>query len=304
MFDDIQTLGRHETIHGLGASDARLILQGKGGQLYKEMMGLAPRPDFENKLSVQMGHATEDFNRFWCAKNTNTVALTPAEMEKDEHFKFTKIVDTNRDTRGFCHPVHEWLVVSPDGMLIHPEKGRLNFEAKHSNEWAAKNPQQTVDLYYPQIQVQMETLGLKETYLSVFYGNSTWEHYEIPFDADYIAEAMPKLEEFWKCILTETPPEGSSEPVEPLKQKGANPAAPVIYNMDESKSANMWASMAADYLKNEKSVKTFEKAKKALKEMMPDDATEIYGSGLQIKLSKSGSQLFSKHAASAPKPAE
>jgi hypothetical protein len=58
-------------------------------------------------------------------------------------------------------------------------------------------------------------------------------------------------------------------------------------------SSNLWAKLAATYLRTRAAHDDHEVAKSELKRLIPDDAKEAFGHGLRAKRSKSGAVSFS-----------
>jgi len=83
---------------------------------------------------------------------------------------------------------------------------------------------------------------------------------------------------FWECVQN-----GIAPVIVAQKYTG-----PVDRKVDMTGN-NVWASAAAEFLKNQAAAKLFETAKAELKEMVPVDAVEAFGHGIAIKRSKTGS---------------
>jgi hypothetical protein len=57
-------------------------------------------------------------------------------------------------------------------------------------------------------------------------------------------------------------------------------------------SSNLWAELAATYLRTRAAHQDYEAAKSELKQLVPEDAKEAVGHGLRAKRSKSGAISF------------
>jgi len=292
MFE-LNVLARHDTIHGLGGSDARLIMEGKGQVLWEEMTGRTPKRDFSDNLAVEVGNATETLSINWFGKQSGFKVFHDKDVLTHEIFQKFEKVDTDRGTIGIVHPIHKWMVASLDGFAWdHNISEYVLIESKHTNEFFGKNPQGIVKLYYAQLQFYMEVTGIHQIWVSIIIGNGNYDKVLVEYDAAYCAVMIQAISDFWKCILDDTPPAGDAPVVEePVKTVMRNPAAPVIVDMAKSKSGNLWAASAADYLKYKDSAKTLKTAQDTMKELM-GEADEVFGNGVRIKLSKAGKRLF------------
>lgn len=104
------------------------------------------------------------------------------------------------------HPQKPWLWASLDG---YNEENKVITEFKTSNK---EDHLRTVigevpEKYWPQVQGQMEVTGL-DSILYCSYHEGDIEVLKVQKDEEYCKLMMAKAEEFWECVVLETPPEG------------------------------------------------------------------------------------------------
>src|ERR1700758_1240911 len=81
----------------IGGSDARIVMGADEAalrRLWQEKRGEIQHEDFSDNLLVQLGRATEEFNRHWFERNTGRV-----------------VADVQRRAR---HPVNWWMAATLD----------------------------------------------------------------------------------------------------------------------------------------------------------------------------------------------
>ena len=108
---------------------------------------------------------------------------------------------------------------------------------------------------------------------------------EYELDAGY-ADALVEAEaRFWDCVQTGEPPAPLPLPPAP-KPKGV-----IEYDMTGS---NEWAVHAGEYADTILAADRHEIARKALKELVPADASKATGHGITISRDKRGALRFGK----------
>ena len=251
---------------GIGGSDANVILSGDSDRvraLWEEKLGLREPEDLTWVLPVQMGSATEDLNAAFYTHATGR------QVSSRNH-------SVTRDDRPFMR-------CELDGMTYTASGDDAVFEAKHVN--AFSSIEDVVQRYMPQLHHNMHVARVRHAVLSVFIGTQKHEIFEVEMDDFYLAALLDAEQAFWRCVETETVPEGCEPPAPPV-------AFEKMREVDFSGS-NEWASNALDWLANRDAAKTFEKSGKALKALVEPDVGLAYGHGLRIKRSKSGSLTIS-----------
>lgn len=250
----------------IGGSDANTIMSGNAERiirLWREKRGEESPEDLSDILAVQMGSFTEPFNAAWFEKQTGNMVQGAGKVVR----------------RG------DFMRATLDGEVFDPITDECLgvFEAKHCG--TRNTDAEMFARYVPQLTHNCLCAERETAFLSIFKGNGDWCMFEYELDADY-ADALVEAEfEFWRCVQTGEPPAPLPAPPAP-KPKGV-----IEYDMSPS---NAWASHAADFIETELAADRHNLAKKALKELVPDDASKAFGHGIVIKRSKSGSLLFSK----------
>src|SRR4029434_9954612 len=100
----------------VGGSDARIVMGADEAalvRLWREKRGEAEPEDLSSNLVVQLGAATEEFNRFWYERNTGR-----------------RITDVQRKVK---HSAIPWMAATLDGIV---EGTEAVFEAKFMLPWS------------------------------------------------------------------------------------------------------------------------------------------------------------------------
>lgn len=246
--------------NAIGGSDANIILSGDAERilkLWRLKRGEIDPDNLDDVLPVQMGNATEPFNRFWFTKNTGW-SVTCAG---DEHLSF-----------DYPH-----MSATLDGIAGHETEGQALFEAKHVNQFAKEA--ETLAKYTPQLHHNMIVTGLSRAVLSVFYGTFNWRAHWIDFDPIYADALIYAETRFWQCVKSGEPPAEMpvvEAPVEAVK----------IVDMSMS---NSWSEHAANWLAHKAAAKKFGDAADSIKELVEADVKEARGKGIVVTRSKSNS---------------
>ena len=169
---------------GIGGSDANKLVHDNWLDLYNLKLGITKQDDLSDILPVQMGNATEQFNREWFEKQTQ---LKPTQEIQIWY--------------------NDYIYGNLDGIIEGKLEGEISpiavFEAKHTNQFnnsEAKKLQQ-VDKYYPQLQHYMMCAKVDKAYLSMFFGNLNYDYLEIGADKDFQNKLLLAYDYFWKAIL-------------------------------------------------------------------------------------------------------
>jgi predicted phage-related endonuclease len=251
---------------GIGGSDANIILSGDKARvlaLWEEKLGRREAEDLTWVLPVQMGSATEELNAAFYSHATGR-----AIGERN-------VMKSSAD--------RPYMRCELDGLTLTENGSPAVFEAKHVN--AFSTIEEVVQRYMPQLHHNMHVANVRHAVLSVFLGTIKHEIFEVAMDDFYLAALLDAEEDFWRCVESETPPEGCEAPAAPV-------AFEKLREVDMSDS-NLWASMALDWLANKDTAKKFDKAAKELKGLVLPDVGRAFGHGVQIKRSKAGSLTIS-----------
>lgn len=257
----------------IGGSDANIIMGGdekKLLQLYREKRGEAEPEDLSDILAVQMGSFTEPFNAAWFEKNTG--------------FTVSECGVVVRDERNKARP---YMACTLDGLVFTDDSGSAAgiFEAKHCG--TRSTDAEIFARYVPQLTHNCLVTGERRAWLSVFKGNGDWVMFEYLLDDAYAERLLAAEDAFWLCVLDGEPP--VAVPSEPTPK----PVGVVEYDM-EALGSNEWAIHAASYIETELAADRHEIAKKALKELVPADASKCFGHGIEIRRDKRGALRFFK----------
>lgn len=240
----------------LGGSDATVIMSGDAERitrLWLEKRGEAEPENLDHVLPVQMGSFTEPLNRMWFTRQTGR----PITHVGDELISLD----------------YPFMGCTLDGLT---DDGTTIWEAKHVNAFAKDD--EVLARYMPQLHHNMIVAGLDRAVLSVFIGTLKWVKFEVEYDAIYAAALMGAEADFWDCVLN-----GSA----PVAAPFIAPPVPAIRKADMTGN-NEWHSVAADWLEHKPAAAKFEKAVKAIKGLVPEDAVEAYGAGICVSRAKNG----------------
>lgn len=259
----------------IGGSDANTIMAGDAERLidlWREKRGEAEPKPLDDILAVQMGLYTEPLNVAWFEKNTGRRVLRdPANLAKLTRFAPHPFMSCTLD--GFVMEEE-----TDDPFTTLPE---AVFEAKHTG--TRSTDAEIFARYVPQLTHNALCTGAQVAFLSAFKGNGDWVVFEYALDHDYAERLVEAEARFWECVQTGEPP--APLPAAPTpKPKGVKE-----YSMD---GHNEWASHAADYTETILAADRHEIAKKALKELVPADASKAFGHGICINRDKRGALRF------------
>lgn len=252
----------------IGGTAANVIAHGKVYDtdvidLWRQFTGRADKPDLSNSLPVLMGQTTEQLNADWLAS------------QKDI------LIDTQSATDQLYTAKNGFMIAQIDG-LVHEDGETGLFEAKHTG--MHKKMSDILELYYPQIQHYMSVMALPWAYLSVFFGNSKHEYEKIYADPIYIKALIVKETEFWNCVVNDIEPT-IGKPIKIKKEEWSKYTKKVSFI-----SNNRFTELESRYNSNKESHLQFKESEQELKDMMPDDAKEIYGNNLRITRDRKGAK--------------
>jgi hypothetical protein len=247
----------------IGGSDARIIMSPDEAaliRLWKEKRGEAEPEDLTGNLIVQLGVATEAFNRAWYQRSTGRL-----------------VTEVQRWVR---HPVHRYLAATLDGFVNDLD---AVFEAKFKLPWSF-SAEAAAEKHMAQLQHNMWVTNARSAVLSIITGGGKWIEMTIPADALYQHFLVTAERRFWRCVQTgDTPRPYGIEPPRP-RIEGVR-----IVDMSES---NSWAEFAGLFCATRPAFLDHERAKSELKALMPEDVKEASGHGVRAKRSKSGAVSF------------
>lgn len=247
----------------IGGSDCVKIMQGDWLNLWQIKTGRKESDDLSRNLAVQMGVHTEDFHLRWFEEERG-VKLTGHQTE----FK--------ADIGGIpC-------VGTVDAML-----DRNIIEAKHTNSYNTLS--KATEYYMPQLQMYMHLADVEGAYLTCIFGNSEWDFVHVARDEEYFNSMWAVVSDFWGYVVRDEEPIGVDTPTLsvdniPLDEMVARDAT----------HDNAFVDAAVTYIQGYEQNRTWENAKKDLKNMVADNEREVYCDYLTIKRDKRGSLRITK----------
>jgi predicted phage-related endonuclease len=244
----------------IGGSDCVKIMQGHWLELWQIKTGQRDSEDLSDNLAVQLGIYTEDFNLEW--------------FEKEQDCFLEEHQSTFQSDIG-----------------IVPVKGTVDaiwksqnaiVEAKHTNAYNSMDA--VIEYYMPQIQLYTRIADCDGAYLSVIFGNNKWESAHVSRNDTYFDSMWAVVSDFWGYVSRNEEPVGVEIPQVSLDKIAVDD----MVKRDASKD-NQFISVAVDYVEHEQAAKSFEAAKKSLKEMVGENEREVYCDLLTVKRDKRGS---------------
>lgn len=254
---------RHDRRNFIGGSDARIIMGDDEEnliRLWQEKRGEIEPEDLSDNLIVQLGTVTEVLNRAWYQRSTGHT-----------------VKDIQKRVR---HPVHKWMAATLDGTV---EQTGAVFEAKFMLPWAFTE-EAAAEKHMAQLQHNMWVVASRTAVLSIITGGGKWVEIKVHADPLYQHLLLTAEKKFWRCVQ-------SGDPPTLFNIETPRPRLEAIKVVDMS-SSNLWAELAATYLRTKDAHTSHEGAKAELKKLMPEDAKEATGHGLRAKRSKSGAVSF------------
>ena len=236
----------------IGGSDARIIMGAEETalmRLWREKRGEAPPEDLSGILIAQLGLVTEPLNRQWYERNAGHL-----------------IKDVQRHVR---HPVLRWMGATLDGVI---EQTGAVFEAKFMLPWSFSE-EAAAEKHMAQVQHNMWVINAKTAVLSIITGGGKWVEITISADPLYQHLLLTAEKKFWRCV----------ESGEPPRLFGVEPPRPRIeaVRIVDMSTSNAWAEFAAAFRRTRPAYLEHETAKTELKALMPEDAKEAVGHGIQ-----------------------
>ncbi|RZN30343.1 YqaJ viral recombinase family protein [Bradyrhizobium sp. Leo121] len=249
--------------HFIGGSDARIIMGDDEAdlvRLWREKRGEIEPQDLSDNLIVQLGTATEELNRTWYQRHSGQ---TVTHVQKRVR-----------------HPIHKWMAATLDGVV--EETGAI-FEAKFMLPWSFTEAD-AAEKHMAQLQHNMWVMASRSAVLSIVTGGGKWVEIKLHADPLYQHLLLTAEKKFWRCVQTGEPPRlfGIETP---------RPRLEAVKVVDMAAS-NLWAELAATYLRTRDAHAEHEIAKAELKKLVPEDAKEAIGHGIRAKRSKSGAISF------------
>jgi putative phage-type endonuclease len=249
---------------GIGASDAKIIMQGTPEEqlkLLKLKRGEIEPEDLSHILPVAMGVVTEELNRHW--------------FEQVTGFYLSNVGWSTKSTG------YPWMRATLDGWVMGLE---CPWEAKHMNAFADMDS--AVRQYMPQLQHQMVVCNRDKAVLSVFFGTLKHDWLVVPRNEEYCKQLIEREALFWHWV------ESGETPIELLPIEA--PVLPSQMRTVDMQGNNYWADNASAYLASEAAAKVHENAKKSIRDMIEADVGTAHGYGVVAKRAKNGAITIRK----------
>lgn len=262
---------------GIGGSDACAVMRGNAEELealrlQKTNGGKAPpaagglrlgakSEDLSRVLPVQMGSWTEPLNRLWLSYAINMPVKPGIAVP---------------------HPTIHFMRANIDGVVIDRSTDLGTplpiVECKHVNDFTRMEA--VLSKYYAQLQHNIVCATAPCCYLSVFFGSGRHEWKRVDPDFGYIETMLVAEQKFWDHVISETPFTSDASPIEfvPLEK---------MRQVDMAGS-NVWATHAADWLRDRGPAKAFDETTRQLKELIDDDVRRAFGAGIEVVRDKRG----------------
>lgn len=241
----------------LTASAVGALMSGDDAKVLNLWRRLVGDPDYvDDDLSgvwpVQLGNATEALNLDWYERKSGHILTRKGEV--------------------VVHPRFDWAAATLDGWV---EALMCPIECKHVG---GREPFDRIrERYTPQMMWQMSVTGAEQCIFSVIEGANAPRIEAMDRDGEYIEIMWDRAQNFMRCVRNMTPPVQ-------LEAFDA-PPPPAVREVDFTGS-NEWADHAITWLGNNSAALKAEKAEKALKGMMPEDAKKASGHGIAITRDK------------------
>ena len=246
----------------IGGSDCVKIMQGNWLELWQVKTGRVEPEDLSRNIAVQMGVYTEDFNLGWFASEYDCT-LTWFQKSFKEVIGSVPVKGTIDAAVG--DSIEDSIV-----------------EAKHTNSYNTLD--KVIEYYMPQLQLYIHLAKANGAHISVIFGNNKWESAYVKRNEEYFNSMWAVVSDFWGYVLRNEEPVGNDQPIQLSIDKVS------VDNMVKrnATSDNQFVDSAITYIENEAAAKTFESAKKQIKDMVGDNEREVYCDQLTAKRDKRG----------------
>jgi hypothetical protein len=257
-------------------SDMIKIMTGEWNELWRIKKGLQGRPDLSHQFNVQLGLATEDFNIKWAEDNyLLTFNKQAARQMQYGLIKLTGTLD------GFS------------GTNAEDEIEYIGIECKHTYSYNTMD--KMLEYYMPQLQFYIWIAKLNKIIFSVIFGNQ-WKAVEVYPSEEYLDGMKDQIKLFWEHIVHNTEPDDLNYNTKVLRDNVLSIDGVPINKMTarDASQSNSFTEYTQQYLQHEDAAKTFEAAKKALREEIRPNEREVYNDLIAVKRDKRGSVRVTK----------
>jgi hypothetical protein len=252
------------------------IMNGNWNKLWKIKKGLQGRPDLSFQFNVQLGLATEDFNIKWA--EDNYMLKFNKQAARQMQYGLIKLTGT---LDGFS------------GTNADDEIEYIGIECKHTYSYNTMD--KMLEYYMPQLQFYIWIAKLNKIVFSVIFGNQ-WKAVEVYPSEEYLSNMQDQIKLFWEHIIHNTEPDDLNYNTQVLRDNILSIDGVPINKMTarDASQSNSFTEYTQQYLQYEDAAKTFEAAKKALREEIRPNEREVYNDLIAVKRDKRGSVRVTK----------
>ena len=257
-------------------SDMIDIMNGNWNKLWRIKKGLQGRPDLSFQFNVQLGLATEDFNIKWA--EDNYLLKFNKQAKRQLQYGLIKLTGT---LDGFS------------GTNSEDEIEYIGIECKHTYSYNTMD--KMLEYYMPQLQFYIWIANLNKIIFSVIFGNQ-WKAVEVYPSEEYLDNMKDQIKLFWEHIVHNTEPDDLNYNTQVLRDNILSIDGVPINKMTarDASQSNSFTEYTQQYLQHEDAAKTFEAAKKALREEIRPNEREVYNDLISVKRDKRGSVRVTK----------
>jgi hypothetical protein len=257
-------------------SDMIDIMNGNWNKLWRIKKGLQGRPDLSFQFNVQLGLVTEDFNIKWA--EDNYMLKFNKQAKRQLQYGLIKLTGT---LDGFS------------GTNSEDEIEYIGIECKHTYSYNTMD--KMLEYYMPQLQFYIWIAKLNKIIFSVIFGNQ-WKAVEVYPSEEYLDGMKEQIKLFWEHIVHNTEPDDLDYNTQDLRNNVVSIDGVPINKMTarDASQSNSFTEYTQQYLQHEDAAKTFEAAKKALREEIRPNEREVYNDLISVKRDKRGSVRVTK----------
>lgn len=264
---------------GIGATDARLIMEGSWHPLWLEKTGRAAPPDLSDVFRVQLGKQTESFHAEWMAKRQ----------------KISWRIWEHGDPMARRFDVaNQWRYVTLDGWDLTNDKP---IEVKHSH--SQMQIRHAADFYMPQIQHNLAVTQADWLWFSVIPGNDEPMTVQVQRNYEYIARLTELERQFWwhvtENVAPDIIPSAEIERVNALTDQVLVGGFTAPQDMSRH---NEWATLAAEFIELKPKADRCAEVNKELKALVEPHWGGAFGHGVKVARTKKGLTLTIEKGAS------
>lgn len=254
------TAAQHANRDGkIGASFLPILMAGDEAKIINEWRRLIGDPtheplDFSDNWAVNLGSFLEPFVLDWHETKTGRKLVSRQQW--------------------FSHPTRLFLGCHID-CLRHEDSTVLDSKVVGHH----RRIDEVVSHYTPQMVAQARCTKAERAALLIVHGGAEPTEHEVYWDNAYESALWERVDGFWACVESLTPPfplPAVAAPVKPEK-------------IVDFTGSNSFAADAAVWLSTKQAAADNKEAEKALKAQVPADAARCFGYGVAISRNKAGS---------------